>query len=60
MIETPLDTALRGPSYRVLYWLMWTIHANNRWPIGPTPGMVCSWRGFPLRSTAPRSGLSRR
>jgi hypothetical protein len=32
MIETPLDTALRGPSYRVLYWLMWRMHANNRWP----------------------------
>lgn len=32
MIETPLDTALRGPSYRVLYWLMWTMHTNNLWP----------------------------
>lgn len=32
MIETPLDTALSGPSYRVLYWLMWTMHANSHWP----------------------------
>jgi hypothetical protein len=32
MIETPLGTALPGPCYRVLYWLMWTMHANNLWP----------------------------
>jgi hypothetical protein len=32
MIETPLATPLRGPSYRLVYWLMWKMHANEYWP----------------------------
>ena len=32
MIETPLGAPLRGPSYRLFYWLMWKMHAKDYWP----------------------------